>query len=740
MQLKWSHVPFNQNVDAYIDWIVANENYFPPGYEKYRISGILIYNPKDSDSSSGEASDFEILNRLEILGFTQFISPIFLEFKFLGDVRVLPALAPIANWKELVEELSDKDSNDGDVQIIVGRPIPDDAVCCERANNLDIVSNPNSLPDGVKPVIIGVIDEGLAFANERFRNDITDSRVEFSWLQDGKCGPAGVPGYNYGRELTKWDRVANGVGIPGIDTLLARSLQGNFVDEDLFYSIAGVADFGREGHKAAAWRVSHGTHVMDIAAGYDMSERKLARHIVTVQLPTSIVADTSGLGLEKFMIDGVAYIFDRAKRISERYYNCTPLPVVINFSSGVRAGPHDGTSLLESALDELISERRKPEPTCGVSEVPTQVVLPAGNSFQARSHVRFSFKKKTPLPVPASDQVSWHVPPDDRTFSYVELWLPEGLTEEESSEIALEISAPGTNKYSVPLVADPTCETHGSIALQDAENCGRFACKAYFQTLPVQASDPQNSDTLTKRGRYLIALAPTAFHSTEAALTPAGTWTIKLSYTGDNENLVIHGWIHWDDSPINYVRFGRQSFFEHQSYQRFGSDGELLEEDNEDTPIQRTGTINAIATGAEPKVVGAYRASDGRASSYTSADFENHNRKPDYMAVSETSYAHLGILAAGTRSGSTVALNGTSVAAPQVTRAIADLMSCGCTDQEIQEKLGEKAQADDKKLERRARSRNPNRQPTVQKERRGKGRLKLDLPRPSNGLRGEFGS
>jgi hypothetical protein len=49
-------------------------------------------------------------------------------------------------------------------------------------------------------------------------------------------------------------------------------------------------------------------------------------------------------------------------------------------------------------------------------------------------------------------------------------------------------------------------------------------------------------------------------------------------------------------------------------------------------------------------------------------------RSPDMSAVADDSPAFRNVLAAGTRSGSVVAMNGTSVAAPQATRLIADLM------------------------------------------------------------------
>lgn len=746
MSLKWTTLPFNQKMDAYVDWIENNGDVFPPLDDNYLVSALWFLKEESKVTNSSES---HFLNRNSSLGifgfdFTMFIPPIYLPAGALGDLNLFTSNVPIVEWRKVIKKLKeDPELLDQIDQLIIVRPLPADALCKAIGSAFEDKKATTILTSSAaseQPVVVGVIDEGLAFANERFRKGRTETRVEFAWLQDGRCHSGGVPEFDYGRELTKWDRTANDIDIPGIDTLLARSLQGKVVDEDLFYSLSGVADFSREGHKAAAWRVSHGTHVMDVAAGYDMLEARSTRHIVSVQLPTGIVADTSGLGLEKFLIDGVAYIFDRAKRISDRYYEGAELPIVINFSSGIRAGPHDGSSILERDLDRLILRRRDPAHDGGNSGPPTQVVLPAGNSFQARSHVCFHLNRDRAMCKEDIETVNWHVPPDDRTFSYIELWLPRGLAHAEARKIELTISSPEADKFSAPLVADPNNPKDASIALWDEHN-NSLICKAYFQDVPIQTNNnSRKGKDSTRRGRYVIALAPTAFHETDASLAPTGSWKIKLSYSGKKENLEIHGWIHWDDSPINYARFGRQSFFEDRKYQRFGSDGDLNEDDNDDTTIRRTGTINALATGAEPKVIGAYRAADGRASSYTSADFEDRNRKPDYMAVSETSYAHMGILAAGTRSGSTVALNGTSVAAPQVTRAIADLMACGCTDQEIQEKLDEKAQADDKKLERRARSRNPNRQPTVQKERRGKGRLKLDLPRPSNGLRGEFGS
>ena len=46
---------------------------------------------------------------------------------------------------------------------------------------------------------MGIIDEGIAFVNQRFRSGPCNSRVEYAWIQDGRV-EGQVP---YGLELTK---------------------------------------------------------------------------------------------------------------------------------------------------------------------------------------------------------------------------------------------------------------------------------------------------------------------------------------------------------------------------------------------------------------------------------------------------------------------------------------------------------------------------------------------------------
>jgi hypothetical protein len=105
--------------------------------------------------------------------------------------------------------------------------------------------------------------------------------------------------------------------------------------------------------------------------------------------------------------------------------------------------------------------------------------------------------------------------------------------------------------------------------------------------------------------------------------------------------------------------------------------------------VRREYTLNSMATGNKsddvPIVIGGYLGKEKVAAKYSAAGAivspmpppppphrRVPQRAPDAMAVSEDSRVHGGVLAAGSRSGSVVAMGGTSVAAPQIARIIAD--------------------------------------------------------------------
>jgi hypothetical protein len=75
-------------------------------------------------------------------------------------------------------------------------------------------------------------------------------------------------------------------------------------------------------------------------------------------------------------------------------------------------------------------------------------------------------------------------------------------------------------------------------------------------------------------------------------------------------------------------------------------------------------------------------------------------------------------------------MNGTSIAAPQITRLIAEMMIKGFDDKKIKRKLKKKTKKSERKMKRHGNAAHIPK-PKVAKERKGKGRLTLRLQRTS---------
>jgi hypothetical protein len=515
---------------------------------------------------------------------------------------------------------------------------------------LPLISNPGiGPPQGGWPpgtVVVGIIDDAITFAHERFRTANGQSRVECFWQQDGEPWS---PTVDRGRETLKAD----------IDTFLSQSTHAGSVDEEEVYRRSGLIDFSRSGYKSAAWRLAHGTHVLDLAAGFDPSAARTDRPIIAVQLPAAATAAQSGAGLEDRVQDAIKYIQDRALTLSG---SGPALPVAINFSYGTGAGPHDGTSLIEQSVDTAAAAA---QPT-------TRIVLPAGNSHLARGHQEIAFQRLQDIA-----SLRWRVQPDDATVSILQIWLPHaGAVPSTASRVRLSIVTPDG-------LASPLLDEVNGWGLVLKRN-GEVVCEARYSFQP----------TPTERGVFAIELQPTvmllptspASHADRVA--PSGVWTIRLHNALLGPQDRVHAWIERDDLIHPYPRRGRQSYFDETCYRRFDAQGRVVEEDAAQPAcsVKRAGMINAIATGERAVVTGGFLRKELGIAPYSAGGpttpprggpLNPATRKPDAALVSDDSEVHSGVLAAGSRSGSVVAMRGTSVAAPQLTRWIADELAAG---------------------------------------------------------------
>ncbi|MBP0588649.1 S8 family serine peptidase [Paraburkholderia sp. LEh10] len=487
-------------------------------------------------------------------------------------------------------------------------------------------------PNAASPpmVFLGVMDDGLAFAHERFRSvdDPSATRIEYFWNQDD--APGSPPVLHYGSELSKSD----------IDAMLARCTLGGLVDEEAVYAQAGYINVRR--------RWAHGTEVMDLAGGVRPGKLHTAflhtqgeeqnvldnARLIGVQFKTAgrTVRDTSGRWFAVHALDAMRYVLRRADDAAQGAKYC----VVLNLSYGYMAGPHDGSSIIERAIDELIGLHRD---LC--------VVVPAGNSNVLRCHARVEVQHG------ASQSITWRVLPDCATPGFLEIWLPEHA---DASQVKLTVSPPAG--AGSPLIAS------GSVYAWQPD--GNVLCTvAYLDQVATG-----------NRNMILIALAPTLTRKPSRDAAPAGNWSVTLSnslQTGDP--LVIDAWIQRNETAYGFPVRGRQSRFEDPRYRRFVSGAHIRDFDagNMDSWIRRSRTLNSIATGENTVVVGGYRRTDGTAAAYSSTGptlSDTGRDGPDAMAVSEDSPGCAGVLGASTRSGCLVALSGTSAAAPQVARLL----------------------------------------------------------------------
>jgi len=489
--------------------------------------------------------------------------------------------------------------------------------------------------------IVAVIDDGLAFAHERFRGRNGQTRFKYFWNQDDTTGIGQPADFQSGREFSESD--INGL-------LAAWTGPSGIVDEDALYRQAGQKLVGR--------RVKHGTHVMDVACGMNpIDVTPQSPYLIGVQLPSRVTERTSGVFLTPAVRDAIHYIMKRGDQIADDT-SSAPLPIVVNISYGTIAGPHDGTGLLEATIDQMVASRA----------TALRVVLPAGNHYLARCHATFD------LPAGASQMLSWRVQPDNKAGSFMEIWLPS-------------LTAVGHVRPQVEMrITTPTRERSGWIGPGQRwhwPNDGDVRFRAV------------NYNPSGRRPRLFLAMAPTSDLSMPPRTAPAGTWLVEVRNAGGD--VAVEAWIQRGDTPFGYPLWGRQSRFEDADYKRFDPAGRPWQDDTPppNSYIRRHGSINALATGQRSLVVGGFRRCDRTPSVYsgsgptsTPVTIPPQRTGPDAAAAADDSPVLRGLLAAGTRTGSVAAMSGSSVAAPQITRRIAELMTSALPSDRVAVQVG----------------------------------------------------
>lgn len=311
-------------------------------------------------------------------------------------------------------------------------------------------------------VVVGFVDSGIQYQHDDFKNPDGTTRLIGIW--DQNAGGSPPAGFFYGNECT-----------------VAQINAGTCAQTDV------------EGH---------GTHVAGIAVG-DGS----ATGNAVPQFKYSGMANKASIVMVKTiftdqgLIDGVSYCFAKAAALGR--------PCVVNLSLGSNLGPHDGSTDLELALNNLTG--------------PGKVIVgSAGNDAGARTHSRCT---STTLADSTSFTVSAYAGSVDTDFFLLDGWYE------------------GADNYRITLIS-PTGKIYGPVN------------KGTFYTSPAAGGDAQNAD-----GRVYVenGTTPAAngdvnvyIEVSDVASAPRprdGTWRVRVTPVAVATAGFVHFWSYSNLTP-----------------------------------------------------------------------------------------------------------------------------------------------------------------------------------------------
>ncbi|MBN8491530.1 MAG: hypothetical protein J0M00_08925 [Burkholderiales bacterium] len=643
------------------------------------------------------------------------------------------------------------------------------------------VARPTGLAKSTQPrVVVGVIDDGFGFAHARLLDREGLPRVRYLWDQDNRREDMADPAFDwripenlgYGAELVPavLDKWAGPTQHDPADPWKAyrRLNYGRYrLDPEAHSSAPEDAD-GQALPIESMISDSHGHSVADLAAGYPLARfseegqlpaskspsprtakevRELWRkalqaneakalksldaadqwHLVLVQLPVRTVADTSGGSLAVHVLDAMHYIAERARAIpyvgDDAAANGNPdyssNPVVINISYGAMGGGHDGSSILEKAIEAFVQDEKQRR----------WVVLAAGNAHTASAHASVELGEDGPK------AFTWLLGPDNPLESYLEIWLPDqDVAEGEVAaktlrRIGVEVWSPDRQH-----LASANCDEVWQLRGTDPAGKASPPLAALIYSRRVVQSEHGTM--------VLLAVAPTRPNPTRSGpqtVAPHGEWTVAVNWGSDGagRRATVHAWCERGDLLFGVSRRQQSRVFSDEPLGEWSEHApEALSAWGHGRPsawklrttpgLRPRPTLSSLASGpparknfamagtaqgdvgkGEVVVVAGHRLNDGEVSAISSGgpsrlvgivgEWEQLAARgttqagspaqgavnaattalarsaPDVTAPSDVSPAVPGLRAAGLHSAVEARISGTSAAAALVTRSIASV-------------------------------------------------------------------
>lgn len=499
-------------------------------------------------------------------------------------------------------------------------------------------SMPRPLAGKPGKLVIAVIDDGCPFLHKQFRRD-GGTRIACVWDQDvGHDRPSGpwkrVPNFGFGRELRR-----NEIEKALVDL-------DDEADRYRFLRYPAERDVARDAPPATALpmpRSTHGSSVMALAAGHPdpMSAAAFGQpadaageaDLIFVQLPSETVRDTSGASLQTYLLDALRYTMDRTHPQAK---------LVVNISYGAAAGPHDGTSILEGAIEQMLAERDD-----------FAILVPAGNLYADLSDnhpatVERRLHAVLHLEPQGSADLAWQLPFDGDNDHLLELW-PRADDDKSIADLGVALCPPDAD------VADSVLVGRGRARFARIDDR-----KEPSAAVINQADAPQGCRSHGPPDHPLVLLAVAGAEAEPSRAAPGGRWTV-LVHNRSKAALTVHAWI--ERSDATFGGNGRQSFFP-----------------ADEPACSVAHTLGSLAHTGGVVVVGGVMRDSARVANYSSSGpalSPSTRRGPTISAPCEESDAVHGLIVPGCFSGDSVRANGTSVATPVAARQLAIALASG---------------------------------------------------------------
>lgn len=526
------------------------------------------------------------------------------------------------------------------------------------------VAPPITPPATPPKVLLALLDDACPFGLPALAAGPLQTRVLALWDQTGGAdGASGHPaGMGYGTQLLQAD----------MNRLLTQHRDGaRATDEEALYldsaahqpalhrrlshasALLGLmagAEAGMPSHpRATAACVPPGTDAAEGPAPRRIADAASTAPLVVVQFPREQLGIAGARWMMVRALDGLRYIARASALLSGDATQ--PIPLVVNISRGSVIGGHDGTALLEQAMDEMMLAHHN-----------LAIVLAAGNAHGTRrdpegtqpadrlasgrhAHHRLAAQGGTA-------RLGLYLAPNKSIESQLEIWLrrisaqPDGRLQPDDIEVTV---TPPAGTGLTPWIGGCPSVT---LAPPGADPMvGLFV-------LPLAAQSTQQS---------LVSLVVAATQTSRTRVeAPAGLWELRIVNHSAHE-LQLNAWVERDILPGQARQQQAAQLVPLQ-----GADAVCLGDEN---------TFSNIATGLLGFRAGALQAAcDGSGhhalSPYTS-EAASPATGPEFSAVADETELRGGIRVSGSTGGATVRMNGTSVAAPQAARWMANRLASG---------------------------------------------------------------